>query len=62
MRRKAQVRFGGRAGETGRPKGRYRAPVRSCTDREGETTYLEADRRRHAVVEDVIRDFKYGVG
>jgi len=32
------------------------------TDREGETTYLEADHRRHAVVEDVIRDLKYGVG
>jgi hypothetical protein len=32
------------------------------TDREGETVYLEADHRRHAVVEDVIRDLKYGVG
>jgi hypothetical protein len=32
------------------------------TDREGETIYLEADHRRHAVVEDVIRDLKYGVG
>ena len=32
------------------------------TDREGETLYLEADHRRHAVVEDVIRDLKYGVG
>jgi len=31
-------------------------------DREGETIYLEADHRRHAVVEDVIRDLKYGVG
>ena len=32
------------------------------TDREGETISLEADHRRHAVVEDVIRDLKYGVG
>jgi hypothetical protein len=32
------------------------------TDRDGETIYLEADHRRHAVVEDVIRDLKYGVG
>ncbi len=32
------------------------------TDRDGETLYLEADHRRHAVVEDVIRDLKYGVG
>jgi transposase len=28
MRRDAHVRFGGRAGETGRPKGRHRASVR----------------------------------
>jgi len=28
------------------------------TDREGETIYLEADHRRHAVVEDVIRRFE----
>jgi hypothetical protein len=32
------------------------------TNREGETIELEADHRRHAVVEDVIRDLKYGVG
>jgi hypothetical protein len=32
------------------------------TDREGDTVALEADHRRHAVVEDVIRDLKYGVG
>ena len=32
------------------------------TDREGETLALEADHRRHAVVEDAIRDLKYGVG
>ena len=32
------------------------------TDRAGDTLVLEADHRRHAVVEDVIRDLKYGVG
>jgi hypothetical protein len=32
------------------------------TDRAGATLELEADHRRHAVVEDVIRDLKYGVG
>ena len=32
------------------------------TNREGEMVELEADHRRHAVVEDVIRDLKYGVG
>jgi hypothetical protein len=32
------------------------------TDRVGSTLELEADHRRHAVVEDVIRDLKYGVG
>jgi hypothetical protein len=32
------------------------------TNREGATVELEADHRRHAVVEDVIRDLKYGVG
>jgi hypothetical protein len=32
------------------------------TNRDGETVFLEADHRRHAVVEDVIRDLKYGVG
>ncbi|MBA2535216.1 MAG: IS1380 family transposase [Rubrobacter sp.] len=32
------------------------------TDRVGETLVLEADHRRHAQVEDVIRDLKYGVG
>ena len=32
------------------------------TDREGETTALEADHRRHAEIENVIRDLKYGVG
>lgn len=32
------------------------------TDREGEMLELEADHRRHAEVENVIRDLKYGVG
>ena len=32
------------------------------TDREGETRYLEADHRRHAEIENAIRDLKYGVG
>ena len=32
------------------------------TDRPGATLELEADHRRHAVIEDVIRDLKYGVG
>jgi hypothetical protein len=32
------------------------------TDRAGDTIFLEADHRRHAVVEDAIRDLKYGVG
>jgi Transposase DDE domain group 1 len=32
------------------------------TDREGDTLALEADHRRHAEIENVIRDLKYGVG
>ena len=32
------------------------------TDREGDTLQLEADHRRHAEVENAIRDLKYGVG
>ena len=32
------------------------------TNRQGGTVELEADHRRHAVIEDVIRDLKYGVG
>ena len=32
------------------------------TDRAGETLELEADHRRHAEIENVIRDLKYGVG
>jgi hypothetical protein len=32
------------------------------TDRDGDTLTLEADHRRHAEVENAIRDLKYGVG
>ena len=32
------------------------------TGREGETLELEADHRRHAEIENAIRDLKYGVG
>jgi len=32
------------------------------TDRRGETVALEADHRRHAEVENAIRDLKYGMG
>ena len=32
------------------------------TDREGDTVALEADHRRHAEIENAIRDLKYGVG
>jgi len=32
------------------------------TDREGETLALEADHRRHAEIENAIRDLKYGMG
>ena len=32
------------------------------TDRDGETLALEADQRRHAEIENAIRDLKYGVG
>ncbi len=32
------------------------------TDREGDTLALEADHRRHADIENAIRDLKYGVG
>ena len=32
------------------------------TDREGNTLDLEADHRRHAEIENAIRDLKYGVG
>ena len=34
----------------------------AITDRDGETLELEADHRRHAEVENAIRDLKYGVG
>ncbi len=32
------------------------------TDRDGETLILEADHRRHAEIENAIRDLKYGMG
>jgi hypothetical protein len=32
------------------------------TDRDGETLLLEADHRRHAEIENAIRDLKYGMG
>lgn len=32
------------------------------TDRAGDTIFLEADHRRHAEVENTVRDLKYGVG
>ena len=32
------------------------------TDRQGDTLQLEADHRRHAEVENAIKDLKYGVG
>ena len=32
------------------------------TDRDGETLELEADHRRHAEIENAIRDLKYGIG
>ena len=32
------------------------------TDRDGDTLDLEADHRRHAEIENAIRDLKYGVG
>ena len=32
------------------------------TDRDGETLELEADHRRHAEIENAIRDLKYSVG
>jgi hypothetical protein len=32
------------------------------TDRDGDTLTLEADHRRHAEIENAIRDLKYGVG
>ena len=35
---------------------------RFITDRDGDTLALEADHRRHAEIENAIRDLKYGVG
>ena len=40
---------------------RYDYPA-FITDRDGETLALEAEHRRHAEVENAIRDLKYGVG
>ena len=34
----------------------------AMTDRQGDTQALEADHRRHAEIENAIRDLKYGVG
>ena len=36
--------------------------VASAPDREGETLALEADHRRHAEIENAIRDLKYNMG
>ena len=36
--------------------------ARFITDRDGELLELEADHRRHAEIENAIRDLKYGVG
>ena len=66
---------GGRpAGTAHRPAGEEPAPGSQLalfarysyhafiTDRDGETLELEADHRRHAEIENAIRDLKYGVG
>ena len=37
-------------------------PGQVITDRDGEMLELEADHRRHAEIENAIRDLKYGVG
>ena len=41
---------------------RWTRPSQAGTDRDGETLELEADHRRHAEIENAIRDLKYGVG
>ena len=62
-----------RAGAAHRPAGEARARVPLAlfasysyhgfiTDRDGDTLDLEADHRRHAEIENAIRDLKYGVG
>ena len=65
-------RAGRRAGTAHRPAGeagaRFFCSLRQnsyhgfITDRDGETLELEADHRRHAEIENAIRDLKYGVG
>ena len=67
-------RGGRRAGTAHRPAGEEPAPGSQLalfatysyhgfiTDRDGETLELEADHRRHAEIENAIRDLKYGVG
>ena len=42
---------------THRPNEKHHAFI---TDRDGETLVLEADHRRHAEIENAIRDLKYG--
>ena len=41
---------------------RRQQPRPNRTDREGDTLDLEADHRRHAEIQNAIRDLKYGVG
>ena len=67
-------RGGRRAGTAHRPAGEAPAPGSQLalfatysyhgfiTDRDGETLELEADHRRHAEIENAIRDLKYGGG
>ena len=44
------------------PAGSPPTAITAFTDRDGDTLDLEADRRRHAEIENAIRDLKYGVG
>ena len=64
---------GRRAGTAHRPAGEAGARFSTAlfatysyhgfiTDRDGETLELEADHRRHAEIENAIRDLRYGVG
>ena len=55
------------AGSSPRPVPNWRClrtySYHACiTDREGDILELEADHRRHAEIENAIRDLKYGVG
>jgi hypothetical protein len=52
-------RHGAAGHATGRIEFAYHAFI---TDRHGDMLELEADHRRHAEIENVIRDLKYGVG